>query len=60
MPRLASSSSPREVAAIPEDLILGTAAVYIETFETLTGRHFTLPEGEGFVLDRVRKNLGVS
>lgn len=49
-----------EITAIPEDLIFGTAAVYIETFETITGQQFTLPEGEGSVLDRVRKNLGVS
>jgi len=47
-----------EIPEIPEDLILGTAAVYIEAFETITGQRFTLPEGEGSVLDRVRANLG--
>ena len=38
-------------------IILGTAAVYIEAYETITGQRFTLPEGEGSVLDRVRANL---
>lgn len=46
-----------EIPEIPQDLILGTAAVYIEAFETITGQGFTLPEGEGSVLDRVRANL---
>ncbi|MDB5413624.1 MAG: phosphoribosylaminoimidazolesuccinocarboxamide synthase [Rubritepida sp.] len=46
-----------EIPEIPEELILGTAAVYIEAFETITGQKFTLPEGDGTVLDRVRRNL---
>jgi len=46
-----------EIPEIPEDLILGTASVYIEAYETITGQHFTLPEGDGPVLDRVRTNL---
>jgi phosphoribosylaminoimidazole-succinocarboxamide synthase len=46
-----------EIPEIPQDLILGTAAVYIEAYETITGQRFTLPEGEGPVLDRVRANL---
>ncbi|MBS7810895.1 phosphoribosylaminoimidazolesuccinocarboxamide synthase [Roseococcus pinisoli] len=46
-----------EIPEIPEELILGTAAVYIEAFETITGRKFELPLGETSVLDRVRRNL---
>ena len=46
-----------EIPEIPEELILGTASVYIEAFETITGQRFTLPEGDGPVLDRVRANL---
>ena len=46
-----------EIPEIPEDLILGTASVYIEAFETITGQRFALPEGDGPVLERVRTNL---
>jgi len=46
-----------EIPEIPEDLILGTASVYIEAYETITGQRFALPEGDGPVLDRVRANL---
>jgi len=46
-----------EIPAIPDDLVLATAAVYIEAFETITGQTFTLPDGAGSVLDRIRGNL---
>lgn len=46
-----------EIPEIPEELILGTAAVYIEAFETITGQRFTLPETDVDVLARVRENL---
>ncbi|MDB5378101.1 MAG: phosphoribosylaminoimidazolesuccinocarboxamide synthase [Rubritepida sp.] len=46
-----------EIPEIPEELILNTAAVYIEAFETITGQKFELPGGDGSVLDRVRANL---
>ncbi|CAH2603258.1 putative phosphoribosylaminoimidazole-succinocarboxamide synthase 2 [Rhodovastum atsumiense] len=45
------------IPAIPEDLVLATAAVYIEAFETITGQAFRLPEDDRPVLDRVRANL---
>ena len=45
------------IPVIPEDLVLATAAVYIEAFETITGLTFHLPDGAGPVLDRVRANL---
>jgi len=42
---------------IPQDLIAGTAAVYAEAFETITGRPFT-PNLDGItILERIRANL---
>ena len=46
-----------ELPAIPDELVLATAAVYVEAFETITGRHFDQPEGDGPILDRIRRNL---
>jgi phosphoribosylaminoimidazole-succinocarboxamide synthase len=46
-----------DIPDIPEELILGTAAVYIEAYETITGQSFQLPSETGTVLDRVRANL---
>lgn len=46
-----------DIPEIPEELILGTAAVYIEAFETITGQKFELPGTDGSVLERVRANL---
>jgi phosphoribosylaminoimidazole-succinocarboxamide synthase len=45
------------IPPIPEDLILGAAAVYIEAFETITGQMFALPDAAEDVLARVRRNL---
>jgi phosphoribosylaminoimidazole-succinocarboxamide synthase len=45
------------IPAIPEDLVLATAAIYIQAFETITGQTFHLPDDNGPVLDRVRANL---
>ena len=46
------------VPAIPEALVLRTAAAYIEAFEVITGRALTLPPvGAVPVLERVRENL---
>ena len=42
---------------IPDDLVLGAAAVYIEAFETITGQGFPLPGDDTPVLDRIRTNL---
>ena len=42
---------------IPDDLVLGTAAVYIQAFETITGQAFPLPTDDIPVLDRIRANL---
>ena len=46
-----------EIPEIPQELILGTASVYIEAYETITGQRFALPEGDGPVQERVRTNL---
>ena len=46
-----------ELPAIPDELVLATAAVYIQAFEAITGRPFDLPEGEGPILERIRRNL---
>ncbi|MBX9752755.1 MAG: phosphoribosylaminoimidazolesuccinocarboxamide synthase [Roseococcus sp.] len=46
-----------DIPEIPEELILGSAAVYIEAYETITGQRFALPEGPEDVLARVRENL---
>ena len=37
--------------------MLGTAAVYIQAFETITGQTFVLPADDRPVLDRIRANL---
>ena len=46
-----------EIPEIPDELVVATAGVYIEAFETITGQTFTLPAGEGTVLERIRGNL---
>ncbi|MEP7007887.1 MAG: phosphoribosylaminoimidazolesuccinocarboxamide synthase [Sphingomonas bacterium] len=46
-----------EIPEIPQDLIIGTAAVYVEAFEKIVGRTF-IPNLDGAtVLERVRANL---
>jgi len=45
------------IPAIPQELVLGTAAVYAEAFETITGQRFE-PDLEGAtVLERIRLRL---
>ena len=49
-----------EIPEIPQDLIIGTAAVYVEAFEKIVGRPF-IPNLDGAtVLERVRANLAPS
>jgi phosphoribosylaminoimidazole-succinocarboxamide synthase len=45
------------IPPIPSDLILGTAAVYIEAFETITGQHWSPPTDPRPTLERIRVNL---
>ncbi|MEI9983127.1 MAG: phosphoribosylaminoimidazolesuccinocarboxamide synthase [Aliidongia sp.] len=42
---------------IPRDIVLAAAAIYIEAFETITGKVFEVPAQSGKVLDRIRGNL---
>lgn len=45
------------IPEIPQEMILETAAVYIQAFETITGQTFVLPEGDEPVIERIRRNL---
>jgi len=45
------------IPAIPEDVVLGTAEVYVRAYETITGREFDIPAMDGTVLERIRRNL---
>jgi len=46
-----------EIPEIPQELIIGTAAVYVEAFEKIVGRSFIPDLGGASVLERVRANL---
>ncbi|HEV2563868.1 MAG TPA: phosphoribosylaminoimidazolesuccinocarboxamide synthase [Microvirga sp.] len=46
-----------EIPAIPQDVVLETARVYIDAFERITGQPFALPPTDVPVLERVRGNL---
>jgi phosphoribosylaminoimidazole-succinocarboxamide synthase len=45
------------IPQIPKDVILKTAEVYVQAYETITGKPFELPADEP-VLQRIRRNLG--
>jgi phosphoribosylaminoimidazole-succinocarboxamide synthase len=45
------------IPSIPDEVVLTTAAVYIEAYETITGQRFALPDPSVPVLERVRANL---
>jgi len=45
------------IPEIPQELITGTAAVYAEAFETITGHSFAPDLGGRTVLERIRTNL---
>jgi phosphoribosylaminoimidazole-succinocarboxamide synthase len=42
---------------IPPDLVFDTAVVYVQAFETITGRAFEPPAVDEPILDRIRRNL---
>lgn len=48
-----------DIPEIPQSMILETASVYIQAFEAITGKTFTLPPADEKepVLDRIRRNL---
>ncbi len=45
------------IPAIPEELVLQTAEVYVRAFETITGQAFAAPDAGEPVLRRIRRNL---
>ena len=47
------------IPAIPEDIVLETAQVYIAAFERITGQSFDYPDPAEPVLVRIRRNLRV-
>ena len=46
-----------KIPEIPPDVILDAAKVYIDVYERMTGKDFTLPDPNLPVLDRIRGNL---
>ena len=45
------------IPAIPREIVLDAARIYIEAYETITGSRFELPAETGPVLQRIRRNL---
>jgi phosphoribosylaminoimidazole-succinocarboxamide synthase len=45
------------IPEIPEAMLVETAAVYIQAFETITGEVFDIEDGDEPVLERIRRNL---
>lgn len=45
------------IPEIPEAMLVETAAVYIQAFETITGQVFEIEDSDEPVLDRIRRNL---
>jgi len=46
-----------EIPEIPAELVLDTAEVYVQAFETITGLAFEPPSPDEPVLERIRRNL---
>ncbi len=46
-----------EIPAIPEEVILATARVYIDAYERITGERFAIPAGGEAPLARIRRAL---
>ena len=45
------------IPAIPRDIILEAARIYIDVYETITGESFVVPQPDIPVLARIRANL---
>jgi phosphoribosylaminoimidazole-succinocarboxamide synthase len=45
------------IPPIPEEIILETAAIYVNAYEKITGQAFALPEAAKAPLTRIRENL---
>jgi phosphoribosylaminoimidazole-succinocarboxamide synthase len=46
-----------EIPAIPAEIVLEASRLYIEVYETITGRPFDLPDPGVPAIDRIRANL---
>jgi phosphoribosylaminoimidazole-succinocarboxamide synthase len=46
-----------DIPAIPPEVIVRTAEVYIDAFERITGQGFAVPPGNAAPLERIRENL---
>ena len=46
------------IPEIPPEVVIETAAVYIQAFETITGRTFEFPDASVAPLERIRRALG--
>jgi phosphoribosylaminoimidazole-succinocarboxamide synthase len=46
-----------DIPAIPQELVLETAEVYVRAFETITGLSFEPPAADEPILERIRRNL---
>jgi phosphoribosylaminoimidazole-succinocarboxamide synthase len=46
-----------DIPEIPETVILETARIYIEAYQTITGERFSLPDAGETPLARIRRNL---
>ena len=45
------------IPEIPREVVLEAARLYVGVFETITGRHFDLPDPALPILSRIRANL---
>ncbi|WP_374578070.1 phosphoribosylaminoimidazolesuccinocarboxamide synthase [Phenylobacterium sp.] len=45
------------IPEIPAQMLVDTAAVYIQAYETITGQAFAIEDGDEPVIERVRRNL---
>lgn len=46
-----------QIPAIPAEMVFETACVYVQAFETITGREFVPPAAGESILERIRRNL---
>lgn len=46
-----------EIPAIPPEVVLEAARLYVEAFQTITGKSFDYPDPSAPVLDRIKTNL---
>jgi phosphoribosylaminoimidazole-succinocarboxamide synthase len=42
---------------IPDEIVLETARIYLDAYETITGRELILPRSDVPILARIRANL---